>query len=402
MKFNKKIVVSSIVTILSVITIYTAYRFLETKGTQAPVISDDITSITFKPSDGHIFLLYPYLNIWEKKDGAEDTYLVEIDREGKVIKEEVIQDPDFGPISLDQKTTRPDTLFASLNSAQYANHFYTFNLNTKQFQKERITYFEHDVMLDSVSHQGEDTWFKSIVSHETGTQTYVEGLGMSTTISNVEEQKVYLTPPEYLPTPSPLLETRNQIAYVSAGDESTDGEEAAMVFLDRVTGEAKVYRGEEDPYEYTALHTDGVNTYFADSLGNMHQIDATGKNTEKHYKVIENAYYNAHDAIRMINENEGYQVVMKYNPETSTEERMMVKWTFGKDFSVEKMDLPYWNDNNLYRYLYHDPILKRSYLVELDAEEETETGRLLIVDEQLKLINSIRIEDPLGLDFVAE
>ncbi|MBR3320722.1 MAG: hypothetical protein IKG04_02120, partial [Exiguobacterium sp.] len=123
---------------------------------------------------------------------------------------------------------------------------------------------------------------------------------------------------------------------------------------------------------------------------------------EKHYKVIENAYYNAHDAIRMINENEGYQVVMKYNPETSTEERMMVKWTFGKDFSVEKMDLPYWNDNNLYRYLYHDPVLKRSYLVELDAEEETETGRLLIVDEQLKLINSIRIEDPLGLDFVAE
>ena len=401
MYISKRVMISFALTILGVITIYTIHQFFKTEDRPlAPVISTDITDVTFQPPSGHLYLLYPYLNIWADENEPKDTYLVEIDQDGNIMNEESIQDSNFGAISLDVKTTRPDTLFGSLNSGQYANHYYTFNLDTKRFNKEDITYFEHDVMLDSISHQGEQTWFKSIASYQTGTQTYVEGLGMSMTISNVEERQNYLTPPQNLPTHSPLLETENHIAYVSAGEEGSDGEDAAMVFLDRVTGEATVYRGEEEPYEYTALHTDGNNTYFADSLGMMHRIDASGKKTSTYHQVIDNAYYNSYEGIRMIDANIGYQIVSKYDSETSVDELMMVKWLFGKDFSVEKMNLPYWDENNLYRYLYYNPILKRSYLTEVG--EDDKSGRLLIVDENLKLINAIRIDYPMGVDLVVE
>ncbi|WP_074033208.1 hypothetical protein [Exiguobacterium sp. AT1b] len=102
----------------------------------------------------------------------------------------------------------------------------------------------------------------------------------------------------------------------------------------------------------------------------------------------------------MIDANIGYQIVSKYDSETSVDERMMVKWSFGKDFSVEKMDLSYWDENNLFRYLYYNPILKRSYLTEVG--EDDASGRLLIVDENLKLINAIRIDYPMGVDLVVE
>lgn len=390
-------------TLISGLVYFLHHYFSKAEDTsKASILSNDITRVAFDPLNGHLFLLYTNSNVWGNNNELESTYLIEINQNGDMIKKEIIQDPHFGPISIDQKSTQPNMLYASLNGGQYANHFYTFDMKERRFQKETIDYFQHDVMLDSVGHQGKDTWFKTITSYKTGTQRYVEGKGFSLTISNYDEKTMYETPPEHFPTPSPLLETEDKIAYVSAGSDLADEEEAGMIFLDRVTGEAEVYRGKVDPYEYTPLHTDGKNTYFADSNGNMYRIDAKGKMIEKSFEVIENAYNNSSDPIRMINEQEGYQIISKYYPETSTEELILVKWTFGKDFTVEKMDLPYWNDNNLYRYLYHDLVLKHSYLVEMDAEEETETGRLLIVDEKMNLINAIRIEDPLGLDFVAE
>lgn len=399
MKLNEKRII--LLAIICGMTIYFSYSLLTgEERPHVPVVSKDITDMTFQPPNNHLYLLYPYSNIWADEDESEDTYIVEIDQDGNIVKEERIQDTNFGAISLDVKNTRPNTLFASLTNGQYANHYYTFDLGTKRFKKEDITYFGHDVMLDSISHQGEQTWFKSNGAYQIGTQVYEEGLGISMTISNVEERQNYLTPPQYFPTPSPLLETKNHIAYVSAGVEGPGGEDAAMVFLDRVTGEATVYRGEEEPYEYTALHTDGNTTYFADSLGMMHRIDASGEKTSTYYQEIDNAYYNSQEGIRMIDATSGYQIISKHNPETSVDELMMVKWTFGKDFYVEKMDLPYWNDQNQYRYLYYHPMLKRSYLIEVGESEES--GKLLIVDKNLELIRSIPVEYPLGIDFVME
>ncbi|MCT4783575.1 hypothetical protein NQG63_09945, partial [Exiguobacterium himgiriensis] len=118
-----------------------------------------------------------------------------------------------------------------------------------------------------------------------------------------------------------------------------------------------------------------------------------------------NAYYDA-DPIRMTSEESGYQIVSKYDLFTETDELIVVKWTFGDKFTVEQVERPYWDNNNLYRYLYYNPLLKRSYIVERDFEsgqdDEVETGRLLIVDEQMNLIESIQVDFPWGLDFVIE
>lgn len=199
----------------------------------------------------------------------------------------------------------------------------------------------------------------------------------------------------------------DKVAYASAGaTEGPDEERAAMVFLDRATGEHTAYQGNKHPYAYTALYTDGSHAYFADNLGNMFKISSDGKMIEKSFEVIENVYAGDVDPIRMLNDKEGYQVVKKYIPETSLEEYIMLKWTFGDECSVEKVDMPFWNENNLYRYLYYNPLLKRSYIIEVDVEEdlnkEVETGKLLIVDDQFNLIEDIRIHHPFELDLVVE
>ncbi|MCC5892707.1 hypothetical protein [Exiguobacterium sp.] len=369
-----------------------------------PIRSTDVTNMTFSPHKGSLFLLYPDRYV---KAGTEanNTYFVEIGRDGKVLDEQVIRDPDFGSIALDQKMEKPNLLYATLDQAQYANHFYTFDMHAKRFTKEVVTYFDYDVMIESVSHQGTDTWFKTLTSHKTGKQTYIEGKGFPATISNYERQAKYETAPELDPNSQKILETDRHIAYVTSLAVSDERDPGGMVFLDKVTGKATVFQGEEEPYEYTTLYSDGTNAYFADSLGHMYRIDDDGEMTTKAIPLLVNAYYNA-DPIRMTSEDSGYQIVSKYDPFTENEELIVVKWTFGNAFTVEEVERPYWNNNNLYRYLYYNPLLKRSYIVERDFEsgqdDEVETGRLLIVDEQMNLIEAIPVNHPWGLDFVIE
>lgn len=73
---------------------------------------------------------------------------------------------------------------------------------------------------------------------------------------------------------------------------------------------------------------------------------------------------------------------------------------------VEEMELPEWNPHDLYRYLYYNPLLKRSYILGFDStadpEMEIETGKLLILDEQMNLLKTIHVDSPSWLDFVIE
>lgn len=410
MKLNKKrIIYTSLILIIGVILIYLnpSYNPLKKQKNQdANNTVHDITKMSFYHQENNLLLLYPSMTDSLPEEPKEGSHIVEIERGGEVVKEQIIKDVNFSSVSLTQKTNRPQTLYLSLDD-QFANHFFTFDLEKKRIQKENVNYFNYDVMMVSASHQGEDIWFWTNTSYKTGTQTYVEDKGISRTISNFNEQTMYETPPEHPPATSPILEMESQVAYASAGaTEGPDEDRPAMVFLDRVTGKHTVYQGKEHPYEYNALHTDGKNAYFTDNLGRMYKIDLDGNMIEKSFEVIENVYSGDLDPIRMVNEKEGYQIARKYIPETSLEEFIMLKWTFGDTFSVEKIDLPFWNDNNLYRYLYYNPLLKRSYLIEVDTEENmdngVETGKLLILDETFSLIESIRIKHPFQLDLVIE
>ncbi|MCT4784601.1 hypothetical protein, partial [Exiguobacterium himgiriensis] len=245
-----------------------------------PILSTDVTSVSFSSHEGSLFLLYPDRYV---KSGTEanNTYLVEIGRDGKILNEQIIQDPDLGSIALDQKIEKPNLLYGTLDQAQCADHFYTFDLHTKRFKKEVVTYFDYDVTIDSVSHQGTDTWFKTLTSHKTGKQTYIKGKGIPATISNYERQAKYETPPELEPKSQKILETERHIAYVTSLAVSDKRDPGGMVFLDKVTGKATVFQGEEQPYEYTTLYSDGTSAYFADSLGNMYRIRDGGEMTTK-------------------------------------------------------------------------------------------------------------------------
>lgn len=274
-----------------------------------PILSTDVTDVSFSPHEGSVFLLYADHDV-KGETKATNTYLVEIGRDGKLLDEQIIQDPDFGSIALDQKIEKPNLLYATLDHGQYANHFYTFDLHDKRFTKEVVNYFDYDVMIESVSHQGTDTWFQTLTSHKTGKKTYIKGKGFPVTISNYERQAKYETPPELEPKFEKILETERHIAYVSSFVKyEKDG---GMVFLDKVTGEATVFKGEERFSEYITLYSDGMSAYFADNTGHMYRVHDDGEMTTKAFPLLKNVYYDT-DSIHMTSERSGYQIVSKYD-----------------------------------------------------------------------------------------
>lgn len=360
-----------------------------------------IANVNFNNNRNGITLLYPH-QVGGNESESPTTYVVQVNRSGKVVNTKKIVDPDFSGITLAQKPNTPSKLYASNYGGAYPDFFYMFDLKKKRFVKKEISYFKHDVMLESISHYGSQTWFQTLTSFKTGTQKPSKGKGFSRTFSNFDTQKNYETPGRFEPVSAPILSLKNHIVYASAGSDDKEYEKSAMVFLNKTTGKTKVYRKKVEPYAYTTLYGKEKDAYFASTDGWMIRINEDGKMVEKHFSSLEDTNYSSTEPMRMINSTQGVQVVVKSAHEGETADRhVLVKWSFNKNFGMKQLKPDFWKDDKWYKYLYFNPLTKKSYFVEFDPEH-SDKGKLIITSSNFKVIHSIPVEAPIGLDFAID
>jgi len=404
MKMNKKYLALAVVSLILLISvsIWSYNKVISNnskKGmyTNSKLKETSISSIDFNDDKKNITLIYP-----SQDTEAYSTEIVKIDYKGSVIEKKEINDPNFSSITLSQKPNQPKLLYAFQNGDVYSNHFYTFDFKKKKFSKKEISYFKYDVMLDSVSHYGDDIWFRTATSYKTGTQKFVENKGFSKTFSNFNSHEKLETPPGFEPVNSPVISLKNNIVYVNVGSDSEDYEKSGMVFLNKSTGKIKVFRKKEEPYAYATLYGEGDNAYFASTDGWMIRINEKGEKIEKPFSILNNAYYDLSEPMRMINKKNGLQV-LTYPSENEDEadRQTLVKWSFDQNFNVQKLKPLFWKDDRWYKYLFFNPSNKKSYFVEFNPKKSNK-GKLIIADSKLNVIQSIPIDAPVGLDFVID
>lgn len=401
---NKKYLVLAVISLILLISISAwSYNKVISDGSKesmdkGPKLKKtSISSLNFNNDKGKITLIYP-----SQDTETFSTEIVKIDHKGTIVQKQEINDPDFSSITLSQKPNQPKFLYAFQNGDVYSNHFYSFNLKTKKFIKKEISYFKHDVMLDSVSHYGDDIWFRTATSYKTGTQNFVKNKGFSKSFSNFDSKEKFETPPGFEPVNSPLISLKNNIVYVNVGSDAEDYEKSGMVFLNKSTGKIKVFRKKEEPYAYATLYGEDDKAFFASTDGWMISINEKGEKIEKPFSILNNAYYDLSEPMRMINKKNGLQV-LTYPSENEDEadRQILVKWSFNRDFNVQKLKPLFWKDDRWYKYLYFNPSNKKSYFVEFNPKK-ADKGKLIIADSKLNVLRSIPVDAPVGLDFVVD
>lgn len=212
-----------------------------------------ITAIDFSPQQNTVMLVYPGQGQGKTND-PELAYssIVTINMKGQVLNERQVHDPAITNMTLVQKPSTPNVLYASVEG--YPNHFHTFDFTKRRFVQHNVTYFKHDPMMESIKHFGTNTWFKTLNSYKTGTQRSSQGKGFSHTFSNFDTKENYETPARFEPGNSMMIELKQHLAYASIGSEDEQEEKAAMIFLDKQTEKPVVYRKRDEPYAYSALY----------------------------------------------------------------------------------------------------------------------------------------------------
>ncbi|WP_368915214.1 hypothetical protein [Exiguobacterium acetylicum] len=360
-----------------------------------------ITAIDFSPQQDTVMLIYPG-QVQGKTNDPELAHssIVSINMKGKVLSERQIHDPRFTNLTLVQKLSTPNVLYASVQG--YPNHFYTFDFTKRRFVQHDVTYFKHDPMLESIKHFGTDTWFKTLNSYKTGSPQSSQGTRFSHTFSNFDTKENYETPARFEPGNSMMIELKQHLAYASIGSEDEQGEKAAMIFLDKRTEKPIVYRKKEEPYAYSALYGKDDTAYFASTDGWMIRINEAGEQTERYYPFLQNTNFDSTDPIRMIDATQGIQVAQQFSHNNQNRDRhILVKWSFGQSFSVQKIKPQFWKSDKWYKYLYIHPKTKKSYFIEFDPNH-SDKGKLLITNQKYELLHEIPVEGPMGIDFVIE
>lgn len=405
LKYKKRILVGIALICIGFLSYNVVMAEMEKKDQNkiVKVKKSSITTVDFNNTKNDITLLYPnQATGGVDEDEPSTTYVVKVNQKGKVINEKKINDPEFSGITLAQKPNMPNLLYASKYGGTYPDFFYTFDLKKKRFIKKKVSYFKHDVMLESISHYGTQTWFQTLTSYKTGTQKPSKGTGFSRTFSNYNTKKSYETPGRFEPVNAPILSLKKYIVYASAGSDDEEYEKSAMVFLNKSTGEAKVYRKKVEPYAYATLYGNETEAYFASTDGWMIRINEDGNKVEKHFSVLNDAHYSATEPMRMINKTQGVQVITKPSRDGETADRhVLVKWSFDKKFGMKKLKPDFWKDDKWYKYLYFNPLTKKSYFVEFNPEK-SDKGKLIITSSDFKVIRSIPVEAPIGLDFAID
>lgn len=398
---NKWIYFSLVCLVCGSILLATWMKVQKDRATANILPRSSITAIDFSPQQDTVMLIYPG-QVQGKTNDPELAYssIVSINMKGKVLSERQIHDPRFTNLTLVQKLSTPNVLFASVQG--YPNHFYTFDFTKRRFVQHDVTYFKHDPMLESIKHFGTDTWFKTLNSYKTGSPQSSQGTGFSHTFSNFDTKENYETPARFEPSNSMMIELEHHLAYASIGSDDEQEEKAAMVFLDKQTEKPIVYRKKEEPYAYSALYGKDDTAYFASTDGWMIRLNEKGEQTEQYYSFLQNSNYDVTDPIRMINEKQGVQVVQQFSRNNlDADHQILVKWTFGQPFSVKEIKPKFWKADKWYKYVYIHPETKKSYFIEFDPEKP-DKGKLLITNQKYELFHEIPVEGPIGIDFVIE
>lgn len=399
---RKKWIFFSLVFFVSGSILLATWMKVQQGRTNATVLPrSSITAIDFSPQQDTVMLVYPGQGQGKTND-PELAYssIVTINMKGKVVSERQVHDPRFTNMTLVQKLSTPNVLYASVQG--YPNYFYTFDFTKRRFVQHHVTYFKHDPMIESIKHFGTDTWFKTLNSYKTGTQRSSQGTGFSHTFSNFDTKENYETPARFEPGNSMMIDLEHHLAYASAGSEDEQEEKAAMIFLNKQTEKPIVYRNKEEPYAYSALYGKDDTAYFASTDGWMIRINEAGEQTERYYPFLQNTNFDSTDPIRMIDATQGIQVVQQFSQNNlDADHQILVKWTFGQSFSVQEIKPKFWKADKRYKYVYIHPETKKSYFIEFDPEKP-DKGKLLITNQKYELLHEIPVEGPIGIDFVIE
>lgn len=339
---NKWIYFSLVCLVCGSILLATWMKVQKDRATANILPRSSITAIDFSPQQDTVMLIYPG-QVQGKTNDPELAYssIVSINMKGKVLSERQIHDPRFTNLTLVQKLSTPNVLYASVQG--YPNHFYTFDFTKRRFVQHDVTYFKHDPMLESIKHFGTDTWFKTLNSYKTGSPQSSQGTRFSHTFSNFDTKENYETPARFEPGNSMMIELKQHLAYASIGSEDEQGEKAAMIFLDKRTEKPIVYRKKEEPYAYSALYGKDDTAYFASTDGWMIRINEAGEQTERYYPFLQNTNFDSTDPIRMIDATQGIQVAQQFSHDNQNRDRhILVKWSFGQSFSVQKIKPQFW------------------------------------------------------------
>ena len=170
-----------------------------------PERSDEVTYLLYYPSDVRV--------------SQNETYVMEVNLKGEMIKRYKIIDDDFRRMKIHQKPNDLNKLYISLfGETKIDNYFYTYNILDNEIKKITLNYFDYEVGVDHIMHYGEDILFQTIASHKTGTQNIKEDtMEFNVSISNYSQEKSFET--EYgSPTSwTALLGFNNRILYGTAG-----------------------------------------------------------------------------------------------------------------------------------------------------------------------------------------
>ncbi|NTY09151.1 hypothetical protein EXW93_06020 [Exiguobacterium sp. JMULE1] len=398
---KKRIFYSLVFLVSGSILLATWMKVQQDRANATVLTRSSITAIDFSPQQDTVMLVYPGQGKGKTND-PELAYssIVTINMKGQVLNERQIHDPAITNMTLVQKPSTPNVLYAS--GAGYPNHFHTFDFTKRRFVQHSVTYFKHDPMMESIKHFGPNTWFKTLNSYKTGMQRSSQGTGFSHTFSNFDTKENYETPARFEPGNSMMIELKQHLAYASIGSEDEQEEKAAMIFLDKRTEKPVVYRKRDEPYAYSALYGKDDAAYFASTDGWMIRINESGEQTERYYPFLQNTNFDSTDPIRMIDATQGIQVVQQFSHDNQNRDRhILVKWSFGQSFSVQKIKPKFWKADKWYKYLYIHPKTKKSYFIEFDPEHP-DKGKLLITNKKYELLHEMPVEGPIGIDFVIE
>ncbi|VWX38636.1 hypothetical protein [Exiguobacterium oxidotolerans] len=368
--------------------VYVGLRPEEPKAVSYPVISKDLTTMTFTPKDGQIILLYGSdINRFKETqdDPQEPALMTTLSKTGKELKREAIADPDLYRMAFSQKVTDPRHMYIHHPDGIEADHFFTYDLKRGTFKKHQVP----NTAITSVAHYGKDVWVTSNAAKPSENIQLI----------NVRTDKRYPIEDQLMPVvDSPILELDWTIAYANNGTEDDQEGAAGMVLLDQKTGKSRVIRKAVEPYAYTALYGAKDTAYFATTDGMMIKLKTDGTMQKKSFSVLDGASYSSTTPMRMINNQTGYQIIN--TGENDTDQRL-VKWTFGQAFRVEQVQPKFWKLGNHYRYLYRNPYKKTSYFTETDTSSSGK-DRLIVTDDRLKTLRTIPIAGETGVDFVMD
>lgn len=368
--------------------LYLGLRPEEPKAVSYPVISKDLTTMTFKPKDGQIILLSGSdINRFKETqdDPQEPGLMTTLSKTGKELKTEAIADPDLYMMELSQKGTDPRHIYMHHPDGIEASHFFTYDLKRGTFKKHNVP----DTAITSIAHYGKDVWIESNASKPSENIQLI----------NVRTDKRYPIEDRLMPViDSPILELDQTIAYANNGSEDDKDGASGMVLLDKANGKSRVIRKAVEPYAYTALYGAKDTAYFATTDGVMIKLKTDGTMQQKSFSVLDGISYWQTEPMRMINNQTGYQIIN--TGENDTDQRL-VKWTFGQAFRVETVRPGFWTQGNYYRYLYRNPYKKTSYFTETDMSSSGKY-QLIVTDDNLKTLRTIPIDGEKGVDFVID